>query len=586
MGARNMKLADFVIDTIAKHGTTDFWSIYGSAIGDLIDVFTRRNDIRLINPQHEQAAGFMAEGWTKVTGKTGVCIVTSGPGVLNMATPIANCFYDSVPMLVLSGNVKTQFMRTSDDIRQIGFQESQPAEIFRSITKYAVQVRDPSRIRYELEKCLFLCRDGRHGPCLLDLPIDVQQAEVDPDTLQPFDHKAAWAGDPMADIHEVDAFVRRYLGDLEQAARPVMLIGGGVRSAGAVDLWRRVASKLQMPCFPTYNALDVVTSDFPWYGGRIGTYGGSGRNIGFQKSDLLLAVGTRVSGRITGGAPQTFLPDARKYLVEIDDGLLKRENQQVPLDVMLKADAKLFLHRLDHFTQQDAFPHYAAWTMKCLSWRDKYDPVAPHVQKPFEPLDPYLFVRELSRQAPENAIIVSDCGGNWIITAHAFETKQGQRLFTNNGNSPMGFSFCGSIGAWFADPSRPVICIIGDGGFQMNVQELQTLVHYGANVKVFIIQNGIYGITKQYQAVNFHGREIACGPDGYSVSDFGKVALAYGVTPITAVNGDIEGSILAALAYQGALLVDVRCPDFHDYSPKVTGWSTPIHKMSPAVEEE
>lgn len=582
-----MKLSDFVIGHIAKHGIDKCYLVYGSAIGDLVDAFTRIDGISHICGIHEQGCGYMAEGWSKVTGKTGFAMATSGPGAMNLVTPCGNAWFDSVPMLYVTGNVKTQYMRQSEDIRQIGFQEADVVSIFKPITKYAVQVRDPQRIRYELEKCLFLCRDGRHGPCLLDLPIDVQQKDIDPDMLEPFDHKAAWAADPMADIHEVDAFVRRYLGDLENSKRPVMLIGGGVRSAGAVDIWRRVASKLQMPCYPTYNAVDVVTSDFPWYGGRIGTYGGAGRNIGLQKSDLLLAIGTRVSGRITGGNPASFMPDARKYLVEIDAGLLKRENQQVPFDVSVKCDAKLFLHRLDHFIQQDAFPHYAAWTMKCLSWRDKYDPVAPHVAKPFQPLDPYLWCRELSIQLPNNAIICADCGGNFLICAHTFETKYGQRFFTNNGSSPMGFSFCGAMGAWFADPSRPVVCVIGDGGMAMNSQELQSIVHYGVNVKVFIIQNHVYGITKQFEKVNFQGREIACGPDGYSTPDFCSVAEAYGVESYRiASNEDIGNGTAYVLSRPSAVICEVECPEFCEYLPRVVGWSTPIHRMTPEVAEE
>jgi acetolactate synthase-1/2/3 large subunit len=580
-----MKLADYVIQTLSRNGIDTVMLVYGSAIGDLVDAFTRTEGIRHVCPIHEQGGGFMAEGWAKVTGKTGCAMATSGPGMMNLVTPCGNAFYDSVPILYLTGNVKTKFMRPDPSIRQIGFQESDPIAIFSSITKHSAQILDPADIRHELEKCLFLCQDGRKGPCLLDLPIDIQQAEIDPDQLESFDAREYWQQDAIADHLATDEFVARYLVDLEKAQRPVMLIGGGCRNS--IGSWRAVACKLQMPCYPTYNAIDIVTSDFAWYGGRIGTYGGAGRNLGIQNSDLLLAVGSRISGRITGGAPETFAPGAKKYLVEIDDGLLQKQFQQVPFEEMLKADAGLFFRRLQAgIGFSNSFPHYATWTMKCLSWRDKYDPVAPHVAKPFEPLDPYLFMRELSRQAPDNAIIVSDCGGNWIITAHAFETKQGQRLFTNNGNSPMGFSFCGALGAWFADPSRPVICVIGDGGMQMNIQELQTMKHYGCNVKVFIVNNGIYGITKQYQGVNFQGREIACGPDGYSVPWFYKVADAYVLNwDVLSQNGGMDSAIKSILEDGKPEIVDVRCLDFHDYSPKVTGWSTPIHKMSPMVEE-
>lgn len=583
-----MKVADFIIHYLADYGIDTIFVVYGAANGDLIDAFTRTDKTRYVAVMHEQAGGFAAEGYAKVSGKPGVAIATSGPGGMNLITPMGNCYYDSVPCIFLTGQINSMFLRPDESIRQVGFQETDIVGMVGPVTKYAKMVTDPKSIKYELEKSLFIAQDKRPGPVLLDIPLDVQKVEIDPDELIGFDPTVI----PAAVNYDVlDAKIERYIEDLYGAARPAILVGGGVRIANAVEELRDLGRLLKVPCFPTWNALDVVSSDYEYYGGRIGTYGGAGRNFGIQNSDLLLAVGSRVSGRITGGNTQSFARAAKKYVVDVDENLLQRRLQQVAFDENILCDAKLFLQRLNSALRKKFEstnpPSFQNWTAQVLEWRNRYDPVKREFFKARKVIHPYAFMRMLSRKMSDRAVLVGDCGGNIVVSNHAFETKYGQRNITNNGNSPMGFSFAGAMGAWFADPERQVVCTIGDGGFNMNLQELQTFLSYGVKVKTFILNNHIYGITKAFQETNFQGRAEACGPKGYNPPDFVKIAQAYGLKTFALQRQeDVESTIEDVLAFDGPVICDVNIHEHHTYEPRIFGWKTPIEDMYPYLPRE
>ncbi len=583
-----MKVADFVIKYVAEYGIDRIFVVYGAANGDLIDAFTRNEMTKYVAVMHEQGGGFAAEGYAKVKGKPGVAIATSGPGGMNLLTPMGNCYYDSVPCLFITGQINSRFLRPDPSIRQIGFQETDIVAMAASVTKYAKMVTNPGDIKYELEKALFVCQHKRPGPVLLDLPLDVQKAEIDEKALVGFDRKVA----AMAyDMVTVDDQIDKYIEELRRAERPVVMVGGGVRIGHAIEEVRELGRVLRIPCFPTWNALDVITSDYEYYGGRIGTYGGAGRNFGIQNSDLLLAIGSRISGRITGGNVGSFARAAKKYVVDVDEALLQRKLQQVPFDENILCDAKLFcrtvVEKLKAAQGRKALPDFSSWTRKVMEWKVKYDPVKQECFNQQEYVHPYAFVRLLSQKMGRHDVIVADCGGNVVISNHAFETQFGQRYMTNNGNSPMGFSFAGAMGAWFADPNRRVVCIIGDGGFNMNIQELRTFVNYGVKVKTFILNNHIYGITKAYQETNFEGRAEACGPVGYNPPDFVKVVNAYGIkTVVVNSHAEMDEKIDEVLKYDGAVVCDVNNHEFHTYEPRIFGWETPIEDMYPYLPRE
>ncbi len=580
-----MKVADFVINYLGEYGIKDAFVVSGAANAYLIDAFTRTDKIRYVAMMHEQAAGFAAEGYAKISGKPGLAIATSGPGGMNLVTPIGNCFYDSVPSIFLTGQINADFLRKDPSIRQVGFQETDIVSIVSPIVKYAKLIRNPEEIKFELEKALYIAQEGRPGPVLLDIPQNIQNKEIDPEKLVGFNREIA---KKSYNVEVVREKVRRYLDDLSRAKRPVLLIGGGVRTGNAVELLLQVGRVLKIPMFPTWNAIDVVTSDYEFYGGRIGTYGGRGRNFGIQNTDLLLSIGSRISGRITGGNTKSFARAAKKYLVDVDEALVQQKWQEVPFDENIFCDAKLFLEILNEELKGKPLPDTTSWTAQVMTWKEKYDPVRKeyYEQKAF--VNPYVFIRKFSELMNKNDILAADCGGNIVVTNQALETKQGQRYFSNNGNSPMGFSFAGAFGAeCAAESDQKTFCIIGDGGFNMNIQELQTLITYGSKLKTFIINNHVYGIIRAFQETNVEGRYEASGPKGYVAPDFVKIAEAYGVKTITIKNNEeLESKLKEVIAYDGPVVCDVDCGDWMTYEPRIFGWKTPIEDMYPYLPRE
>ena len=582
-----MKVADYIIKYLADYGIDDMFIVYGSANGDMVDAFVRTDNTRYIAVMHEQGGGFAAEGWTKVKGLPSVSMATSGPGGMNFVTPIGNFFYDSVPGLFITGQINSQFMRPDESIRQIGFQETDIVSICKPITKYAKMIEKPEDVKYEIEKALHMATEGRPGPVLLDIPMNVQKADIDVDTLIGYDSGIKTTFDTDIINKQIDTLIE----DLKNSERPCLMIGGGVRLSGAIDELLELGRELKIPMFPTWNALDVVCSDYEYYGGRIGTYGGAGRNFGVQNSDLLLAIGSRISGRITGGNIHSFARGAKKYMVDVDKAGLQRFLQQVPFEECIYSDAKLFIELLMERLKTVDLPDFSEWTDRVMDWKKKYDPVTKDMYKPTKYPHPYTFSRILSEEMKSDDVFCGDCGGNIVVTNHAFETKTGQRYFTNNGNSPMGFSFAGGIGAAIAaEKSQNVVCVIGDGGFNMNIQELQTLINYNVPLKTIIMNNHIYGITKAFQETNFQGRAEACGPKGYDPPNFVKIVEAYGIKTMTVDDGTdydkVRQQIREFLDYDGPVVLDLNCHEYHTYDPKVIGWQTPIEDMYPYLPDD
>ena len=578
-----MKVADYVIDRLGEYGIDKVFVVYGAANGDLIDAFTRTKKTSYVAVMHEQAGGFAAEAYAKVSGKVGAAIATSGPGGMNFVTPIGNCYYDSVPAIFITGQINSRFLKSDDSLRQIGFQETDIVSIVKPITKYAKMITDPLSIKHELEKAIHIARTGRPGPVLLDIPLDIAKTLIDVEKLHGYNDISN-----QYDDSKVEQLARNVLADLQKSDRPVLLVGGGVKIAKAVSLLQEVSKLLQIPTFPTWNALDIVTNDLETYCGRVGTYGGAGRNFALQNSDLLITIGSRVSGRITGGNLASFAREARKIMIDVDDAQLQPHLQQVPFDVSIKCDALVFLKALKKLIIEEGYlrPNaHVSWLSKAQEWRIKYDPVKESFGSSKTVIHPYRFIRQLSAKMSSTDVLLADCGGNIVITSQAIETKLGQTFITNNGNSPMGFSFAAAIGAWFADPSKRIICIIGDGGFNMNLQELQTIKNYGCNIKTIILNNHIYGITKAFQETNFQGRAEACGPVGYAPPNFIEISKAYGIKTISLKNpGDVDSALDEMFESNESVVCDVDIHEYHTYEPRIFGWSTPIEDMYPYID--
>ena len=299
-------------------------------------------------------------------------------------------------------------------------------------------------------------------------------------------------------------------------------------------------------------------------------------------------MGSRISGRITGGNLKSFAREAKKYAVDVDKTLLQKELQQVPFNENIYCDAGIFLKRLNARLKEECLPDFSSWTSRVMEWKEKYDPVLPEYNQKKEFVNPYMFIRTLSEEMGKNDVFLADCGGNVVVSNHAFETKKGQRYISSNGNSPMGFSFAGAIGAWFAAPERQVVCVIGDGGFNMNIQELQVLKQHGVKVKTFIMNNHVHGIIKAYQETNFEGRFVASDQEGgYEPPDFIKVVKAYEVEAVRLENQDKTRKIIQeVLAFDGPIVCDVNCHEWWKYEPRIFGFNTPIEDMYPYLPRE
>lgn len=578
-----MMLSDFVLEYLANIGVKHVFVVNGAAIGVLIDAFSRTDRIRHICVQHEQAGAFAAETLTKCSNTLGVNFVTSGPGGTNLITGIANCWYDSIPNLYITGQVNSQFIRKDPSLRQVGFQENDIVSMVKPITKFACLLTDPNKVKSVLNRAIQSAYAERPGPVLIDIPIDVQKAEIDINKLEE-EKTAIDAGEKDFEIDDrIDKVVER----LNQSERPVVLIGGGVRLADAVEEVRELMRILRLPGFPTWNALDILTSDFEFYAGRVGTYGGPGRNFAIQNSDLLLAIGSRLSGRITGGAVSSFARKAYKIFVDIDKANLSPELQQVRADMNIRCDAKVFINKLIDKTSRKGVKSFEKWLRLALEWRDKYDPILSEYFQTRDIVNPYVFMDELSNQLDKKDCIVVDCGGNVVVTNQAFKTKMGQRLCSSNGNSPMGYAFAGAIGACFANRGGRVICLIGDGGFNMNIQELQTVKNYDLPLKVFIMNNHVYGIIKAYQDINLGSRYLGSGPEGYNPPHFLKVVEAYGIATKQIWNhAELSKKISEVIDYAGPIVCDVNMHEHYKYQPRIFGFNTPIEDMYPYLPRE
>lgn len=580
-----MKLSDYVVTYLRKIGVDKVFVVTGAAIADVIDSFTRVEGIDAIAVMHEQTASFASETYTKVSGKLGVSMATSGPGGTNLLTGIANCWYDSIPNLFITGQINSKFLRSDPSIRQVGFQENDIVSMSKPITKYSEIVTDPKKIKWTLEKAVYEAKTGRPGPVLIDLPIDIQKCDINPDELVGFiPNKNA-----TFQMNKVEQSVNEYLTMLNNSQRPVLLVGGGVRLANAVDELRELGNLLKIPCLPTWNALDIIDSEYEYYRGRIGTYGGPGRNFAIQNSDLLLSIGSRISGRITGGVVESFARNAYKYIVDIDEVNLDPELQQVKGDTNIFCDAKDFIKLMIKLVNKKSIKTFDDWLEKTRLWREKYDPVLEEYNNS-KFVNPYIFISELSKQLLPGDVIVGDCGGNVVVTNQAFKTKYGQRLCSSNGNSPMGYSFSGAIGACYAkgkNSNNNVICLISDGGFNMNIQDLQTVKLNNLPLKTFIMNNHVYGIIKAYQDTNLEGRHEASGPKGYNPPDFIKIVKAYGIETESIQNhSDLRKKIKKVLDYNGPIVCDVNMHEYYKYEPRIFGWKTPIEDMYPYLSRE
>lgn len=550
-----MKLSDYVANFLARLGIRHVFVITGGASAHLIDSIAKTPGIEYICPQHEQAGAMAADAYARVTGKLGVAIATSGPGATNMLTGVCCSFYDSIPTLYITGQVSTFRSKGNTGIRQLGFQETDVTAIFKPITKYAVRIKDAQNIRYELEKAVHIAYSGRPGPVLIDIPDNLQRMEIHPKLLRSFvprNNKINHRG--------LDSQVEKCIDLLRQAKRPVIILGWGVKLSGAEKEALKFVEKSGFPVAPTWALRYLFPVNHPQLIGAFGTHGTRFGNFAVQNADLILSIGSRLDTRQAGSPHWTFARGAKKIVVDIDPTELNKfKKLKMSIDLEVNADAKDFLELLNRKITGIKLLQISAWQKKIAQWKEKF-PVFRKEYFKESGVNPYAFIKMLSDQALPGVVIFADTGCSLAWLLQAFEFKKGQKLFSAFNNTPMGYALPASIGASFASNKKPVICVTGDGGLQMNIQELITAVKHNIPIKIFLFNNHGYGMIRQTQDQWFCSRyEASTVESGLAFPNFIKVAKAYGYKTVNILKAkDMQKGIKKTLRTKGPILCNIE----------------------------
>lgn len=589
-----IKLSDWVARAIADLGVTDVFMITGGGAMHLDDSIGSEPRLRYVCSHHEQASAMAVEGFARIRGDIGVACVTTGPGGTNTITGVLGQWHDSVPALYVSGQVRwdTRVASTGLPLRQLGDQEADIVSIVTPITKYAVTVSDPATIRYHFEKAVHLARTGRPGPVWLDIPLDVQGALIDEATLPSYD-PAAEEG-PLFDRAKVASQVGELVARLRTAERPVLLAGSGIRTGHAVERFHKLAVRLGVPVVTAWNAPDLMWEDHPLYVGRPSTVGDRAGNFAVQNSDLLLSLGCRLNVRQVGYEFAAFAREAYRVVVDIDATELAKPTIFPGLAV--HSDVGEFMDLLMDALAGADLPDRGEWLAWTLERKRRYPVVLPEYRERTGAVDPYVFVDVLSDALAPGEIVVTANGAASVVAFQALRMKRGTRMLANSGTASMGYDLPAALGACVANARQRVVCLAGDGSMQMNLQELQTIVHHHLPVKIFVFDNGGYVSIRQTQDNLFGGHRVGEGPDtGVSLPDMVRIAEAYGI-PARRVtsHADLPEAIRWALESDGPALLDVVMPADQVFAPKVSSArlpdgrmvSKPLEDMSPLLDRD
>lgn len=583
----SINVSDYIFQRVSQEGVRDVFMVSGGGIMYLCDALGRSKDLRYWCNYHEQACAISAEGYARVTEGLGVCLVTTGPGSTNAITGVAGAWVDSIPLLVISGQVRTGIMADYSYQRQVGPQEINIVPMVEPVTKYAVTVMRPEDVRYELEKCLYLARAGRPGPVWLNLPLDVQSAEIEPEKLR------SYVPDVPANPVLDKALIEKIASHLKSSKRPVIIGGNGLVLSGARKEFKSFINKVKVPTISTISAMDILIEDDPLYQGRLGPGGQRRANFALQNSDFVLAIGTSLSISCIGFSDR-FAPKAIKILVNVDAGDLEKKN--ITIDIPVHADAREFIEALSEAMAQSEYTAPSRWLDACAMWKREYPPMpAPEfLQKDY--VDTYAFYDELSRQLEERDVVVSGNSLDGCIIAYQnHRIKEGQVAFTSACMGSMGWDLPAVVGATIADLSRRAVLVTGDGSILFNIQELMLLGMHRLNTKLFISNNDGYQSIRNTQSRFFENRFVGAGDtSGVANPDFEKLAQSFGIKYLRITrNEELPNAIRKVFADREPWLVEMmvskdqqrfRASSF--VKPDGTIGSRPMEDMDPLLPRE
>ena len=561
-----MRVSDFIAGFMAKQGVDLVFAITGAGNIRLLESACQAG-IRYVCPHHEQAGVMSSLARFRVGGRPAVSMVTGGPGAVNTLSGVADAFLDSLPCIIIAGQEKAEFMDPANRLRGKGVQGLDMVGVMRPVTKYATCISRPADVRRVMEQAFHEATTGRPGPVWVEVPQDVQWANVDPESLQGFEAENQ-VSLQQSDMGEA---ARATLTLLHESKRPLLWVGHGIRLAKAEKSFRELLDALGVPALVSWQAADLVPDDHPLYVGRAGTYGQRWANLALQNCDLLIGIGTRLAIPQRGYNDEEFARAARKVIVEIDQAELEKFHFHV--DVPVCGDVANFLPVLAaaRHTQPIAADRWTPWLARCREWRQRY-PMAQPPQNSERGINSYWFIDRLSEYLEPDDIIVTDMGTSLTCTHAAIRLKDGQRLLTSTGLGEMGYGLPGAIGAALAEPRRRVILIVGEGSLMMNLQELQTMQHHRLPIKIFILNNSGYLTIKHthHALYGSGGDATATAPStGVSFPSFARVAPAFGIDFRQIKSPEnLDKWIEETLAVPGAAFAEVVMPEYQELIPK------------------
>ena len=573
-----MKVSEYILRHLKREGINHSFLITGGVLVPLVDSH-KDTDIKYICTNHEQAAAMAADGYSRITGNLGVAMATSGPGASNLLTGIGCSYYDSIPTISITGQVHTSELTSTGGPRQTGFQEVNIVDMAKPITKYAKLITDSNSIRYELEKAIYLAKEGRPGPVLLDIPMDVQMAEIDEGSLQPY-----VPTEKQTDYNLLERQIDQAIDLIEKAERPVIILGAGVKLGKAQIRVKDFVERLGIPVAPSWGAIDVLHHNHPLFIGRFGVTAERAGNFAVQNSDLIISLGSRLDTRQTGGDPKLFARQAKKIVLDIDKSELEKE-RGLEIDIAINFDINNFLDVMNR--KEIRTKDLSSWKRQIDSWKKQYPLCLPEYSNEKNFVNPYVFIDALSDASKQGDTIITDAGANLTWAMQAWKVKENQKLFSAFGYSPMGYSLPASIGASIASGNNPVICIIGDGGIKMNIQEFETIVKLGLPIKIFEFNNNGYGMIKQFLDGLCDGRhDASCPEKGLGNTDLLRIANSFGMTTLQITSHEgMHKKIKDVLDYNGPILCEVQIDPEKRVIPRST-FGKPIEDMIPALPRE
>jgi len=577
-----MKLSNYIFSKLVNEGIDTVFLVTGGGAMHLNDAIGRTPGLKFVCNHNEQASSIAAEGYARVKNKPAIVNVTTGPGSINSLNGVHGAFTDSIPMIIISGQVKRETIMSSYTIpglRQLGDQEVDIISMVKGITKYAVEISDPNSIRFHLEKAIYLSTSGRPGPVWISIPVDVQAAVVDIEQCVGFSPEII-----KIDPNIIENDLYRIIEKIATAKRPVLIGSTGIRLANALTEFEEFINITGIPVVSAW-AHDIIHHNHPNYVGKQGSIGNRAGNFAVQNSDLVIIIGSRMPIRQLSYNWENFAREAYKIHIDIDPAELQRPFLKA--DMPLVYDAKFILTALNKELQKENktfdFKEWLGW---CIERKNKYPVLLEHHKNPSRPINPYYFISTLQSFLGDNDVIVCGNATACIVPFQTSNIKKGQQLFSNSGSASMGYDLPAALGAAIAAPSKRIVCFAGDGSILMNLQELQTIRHNNLNIKIIVLDNNGYLSIKSTQQ-NFFGLAIGSAPDnGVSFPDMEKVGKSFNIPSYTIEKFDFKDELQQLIDLEGPILINVKLDPLQIFEPKLSSKKLPDGKMVSAPLED